>query len=51
MDKQIRKIEKEVKHSGKDLKKLEKMDKKRDPACDLGKKVMKKKTAKSSKKK
>lgn len=43
MDKQIRKIEKETKKVGKDLKTLEKMDKKRDPACDLGKKMMKKK--------
>lgn len=43
MDKEIRKIEKEVKHTGKDLKSLEKADKKRDPACDLGKKVMKEK--------
>lgn len=43
MDKQIRKIAKETKKVGKDLKSLEKMDKKRDPACDLGKKMMKKK--------
>jgi hypothetical protein len=43
MDKQIRKIEKNVKKTEKELKSLEKMDKKRDPACDLGKKMMKKK--------
>lgn len=63
MDKQIRKIEKDVKgiskehkkdHSekkmnkdlskvGKELKNLEKMDKKRDPACHLGEKMMKNK--------
>lgn len=43
MDKQIRKIKKETKKVGKDLSSLEKMDKKRDPACDLGKKMMKKK--------
>lgn len=43
MDKQIRKIEKEVKKSGKDLKHLEKEDKKRDKVCDMGKKMMAKK--------
>lgn len=43
MDKKIRKIEKTVKKSGLELKELEKLDKKRDPACDLGKKIMKKK--------
>lgn len=41
MDKQIRKIEKETKHVGKDLKKLEKMDKKRDKVCDYGAKMIK----------
>jgi hypothetical protein len=41
MDAMIRKIEKENKKEGKDLKKLESMDKKRDKVCDLGKKVMK----------
>jgi hypothetical protein len=41
MDKQIRKIEKETKHVGRDLKKLEKADKKRDKICDYGAKVMK----------
>ena len=46
MDKKIRSIEKGVKHSEKELKQLEKMDKKRDPACDLGKKMMKKKKKK-----
>jgi len=39
MDKQIRKIEKETKKAGKELKTLEKMDKKRDKLVDLGKKV------------
>jgi hypothetical protein len=43
MDKQIRKIEKDTKKVSKELKSLEKADKKRDPACDLGKKMMKKK--------
>lgn len=46
MDKLIRKIEKEVPKKGKahkDLKHLEKEDKKRDKVCALGKKVMKKK--------
>lgn len=46
MDKQIRKIEKENKKEGKELKKLEVMDKKRDPVCDLGKEMMKKKKKK-----
>jgi hypothetical protein len=50
MDKQIRKIEKEVKHSGKDLKKLETADKKRDKVCEMGEKAMKmKKSAKKKK--
>jgi hypothetical protein len=43
MDAKIRKIEKEVKHTGKDLKKLEKADKKRDKVCDYGEKMLKKK--------
>lgn len=48
MDAQIRKIEKEVKkgsmkRAGKDLKKLEMADKKRDKLVDLGKKAKKKK--------
>ncbi len=43
MDKQIRKIEKGVKHELKDLKHLEKADKKRDKAVDAGKKAIKKK--------
>jgi len=43
MDKQIRKIEKGVKHSEKELKTLEKMDKKRDKVCDYGKKMLKEK--------
>jgi hypothetical protein len=42
VDKQIRKIEKETKKVGKDLKTLEKMDKKRDPACERGKKMKEK---------
>lgn len=46
MDKQIRKIEKGVRKTTKELKDLEKEDKKRDPACDLGKKLMKKKRKK-----
>ena len=51
MDAKIRKIGKEVKHhkdkkAGKELKQLEKMDKKRDKVCDLGKKVMKMKKGK-----
>ena len=46
MDKQIRKIEKENKKEGKDLKHLEKMDKKRDKECDMGKKAMMKKKKK-----
>lgn len=41
MDKQIRKIEREAKHVGKDLKKLEKSDKKRDRVCDYGAKMIK----------
>lgn len=43
MDKAIRKIEKESKKVGKDLKSLEKADKKRDKVCDYGKKMMKRK--------
>ncbi len=43
MDKQIRKIKKSAKHVEKELSSLEKLDKKRDPACDLGKKLMTKK--------
>ena len=43
MDKQIRKIEKEVKKEGKDLRHLEKMDKKRDKFVEAGKKALKKK--------
>jgi hypothetical protein len=43
MDRSIRKIEKEVKHTGKDLKKLEVADKKRDKYCQAGEKMMKKK--------
>ncbi len=49
MDKAIRKIEKEVPKKGKahkDLKKLEKMDKKRDKVCDYGEKMMNKKKGK-----
>lgn len=41
MDKQIRKIEKENKKEGKDLKKLEVADKKRDKLVEKGKKAMK----------
>jgi len=46
MDKKIRQIEKEVPKHGKahkDLKQLEKMDKKRDKVCKMGEKEMKKK--------
>jgi hypothetical protein len=43
MDKQIRKIEKETKRVGKDLKSLEKADKKRDKVCDYGAKMLRKK--------
>ncbi len=46
MDRKIKKIEKESKKVGKDLKSLEKADKKRDKICDLGKKVMKEKKKK-----
>lgn len=42
MDKQIRKIEKENRKEGKDLKHLEKMDKKRDKVCAMGEKEMRK---------
>ena len=42
MDKKINKIQKEVENTGKELKTLKKMDKKRDPACEAGKKMMKK---------
>lgn len=42
MDKQIRKIEKGVMKSEKELKTLEKMDKKRDKVVAIGKKAMKK---------
>lgn len=43
MDKQIRSIEKQNKKTATALKKLEQADKKRDPACDLGKMLIKKK--------
>jgi hypothetical protein len=43
MDREIRKIKKGVKHTEKELKDLEKADKKRDPACHLGQKMMGKK--------
>lgn len=41
MDKEIRKIEKESKKVGKDLKSLEKADKKRDRFVSAGKKALK----------
>lgn len=41
MDKQIRKTEKDVKKVGKELKSLEKGDKKRDKLVTAGKKAMK----------
>jgi hypothetical protein len=40
LDKQIRKIERDTKKVSRELKSLEKADKKRDPACDYGKKHM-----------
>lgn len=43
MDKAIKKIENTVKKSGKQLKSLEKADKKRDKACDYGERMMAKK--------
>lgn len=43
MDAKIRQIKKEAKHEVKQLGSLEKMDKKRDKVCDMGKKMMKKK--------
>lgn len=46
MDSTIKKIQKETKKVSKDLKVLLKEDRKRDPACDLGKKIMKKKQGK-----
>jgi hypothetical protein len=48
MDKEIRRIEKEVKKTGRDLKELEKEDKKRDPACEMGEKMLKKKKREKS---
>lgn len=46
MDREIRKIKKGVKKTSQALKHLEKEDKKRDPACDLGEKMLKKKKKK-----
>ena len=46
MDKQIRKIEKKEKSVAKDLKGLEKADKKRDKVCEMGEKAMKMKKKK-----
>jgi len=43
MDKKIKKIAKETKKVGKDLKSLAKEDHKRDKVCDMGAKMMKKK--------
>lgn len=40
MDREIRKIKKETKKVEKDLGSLEKEDKKRDPACEKGEKMM-----------
>ena len=42
MDKQLKKVEKSLKSDVKDVKHIEKMDKKRDKACDMGKKMMSK---------
>lgn len=49
MDKEIRKIEKGVKKTGKELKVLKKKDVKRDPACEYGEKMMKKRRKKKKK--
>ena len=46
MDKKIRAIEKESKKTTKDLKDLERMDKKRDKVCEMGEKAMHKKKKK-----
>lgn len=46
MDKQIRKIERETKKVGKDLKHLEAADKRRDKVCDYGAEMLKKKKKK-----
>jgi hypothetical protein len=43
MDREIRKIKKTAKKEVKELGKLEAMDKKRDKACELGAKEMRKK--------
>ena len=43
MDKKIKKIQKENKKVSKDLGKLLKEDVKRDPACEMGEKMMRKK--------
>jgi hypothetical protein len=43
MDKKIKGLEKKEKSLVKDTKSLLKADKKRDSACDMGKKMMKKK--------
>lgn len=43
MDREIRKIKQGAKKEVKELGKLESMDKKRDKACDMGAKMMKKK--------
>jgi hypothetical protein len=42
MDKKIRQIEKTTQKAEKELKSLEKADKKRDKVCDYGKEMMKK---------
>lgn len=42
MDRMIKKVEKQNKKEGKELKKLEVMDKKRDKFVDAGKKAMRK---------
>lgn len=43
MDKKIKKIQKDTKKVSKELKSLLKEDVKRDPACHLGQKILKKK--------
>lgn len=44
MDKMIRKIEKGAKKEVRELMHLEKVDKKRDKTCEMGEKMMKKKS-------
>lgn len=43
MDKALKKVEKSLKSDVKEMKHIEKVDKKRDKVCDMGKKMMKEK--------